>query len=208
MKADLVVKGGWVVASQETFIGGVAISNGEFVAIGADEAHPDGKDVIGAGDKHILPGLIEGHVHVREPGLTYKEDFGTGSTAAVCGGITTVMDMPNTIPPTADAEQVTVKQRPAEEQSLVDFGLIVVILQTNTDQIAPMAEAGVIGYKTFFGATVGNLPCPDDGFCLAAFSRIAESKLPLGIHAENRQIMDHYTDQLKAKGKNDPIYWE
>ena len=71
-----------------------------------------------------------------------------------------------------------------------------------------MAEAGVIGYKIFFGATVGNLPCPDDGVCLEAFSRIAESKLPLGIHAENRQIMDHYTDQLKAKGKNDPIYWE
>src|SRR3989442_13816078 len=91
---------------------------------------------------------------------------------------------------------------------LVDFGLIGVILQTNTDQIAPMAEAGVIGYKIFFGATVGNLPCPDDGVCLEAFSRIAESKLPLGIHAENRQIMDHSTDQLKAKGKNDPIYWE
>ncbi len=181
MKADLVVKGGWVVTPQETFKGGVAISNGKFVAIGTDDSLPDGKEVIDAGDKHILPGLIDGHVHFREPGLTYKEDFGTGSTAAVCGGIATVIDMPNTIPPTADAEQVTVKQRLAEEKSLVDFGLIGVILQTNTDQIAPMAEAGVIGYKIFFGATVGNLPCPDDGVCLEAFSRIAESKLPLGI---------------------------
>ncbi|PYS09408.1 MAG: allantoinase, partial [Acidobacteria bacterium] len=101
MKADLVVKGGWVVTPQETFKGGVAISNGKFVAIGTDDSLPDGKDVIDAGDMHILPGLIDGHVHFREPGLTYKEDFGTGSTAAVCGGIATVIDMPNTIPPTA-----------------------------------------------------------------------------------------------------------
>src|SRR5438094_4932691 len=208
MKVDLVVKGGWVVTSQETFKGGVAISNGKFVAIGTDDSLPDGKEVIDAGDKHILPGLIDGHVHFREPGLTYKEDFGTGSTAAVCGGITTVIDMPNTIPPTADAEQVAVKQRLAEEKSLVDFGIIGVILQTNTNQIAPMAGAGVIGYKIFFGATVGNLPCPDDGVCLEAFSRIAESKLPLGIHAENRQIIHYCTNQLKAEGKNDPIYWE
>src|SRR5438046_3285634 len=129
MKADLVVKGGWVGTPQETFIGGGAITDGKFVAIGTDDSLPEGKEVIDASDKHILPGLIDGHVHFREPGLTYKEDFGTGSTAAVCGGITTVIDMPNTIPPTADAEQVTVKQRLAEEKSLVDFGLIGVILQ-------------------------------------------------------------------------------
>src|SRR5262247_2300411 len=153
MAADLVIKNGWVVTSTEIFQGGVAISNEKIVAIGSNDQLPQGKEEIDAKGKHILPGLFDGHVHFREPGMTHKEDFTTGSTAAVCGGITTVIDMPNTIPPTADAEQVTVKQRLAEEKSLVDFGLIGVILQTNTDQIAPMAEAGVIGYKIFFGAT-------------------------------------------------------
>src|SRR2546427_8462929 len=95
MKADLVVKGGWVVTPQETFKGGVAIADEKFVSIGTDDSLPDGKEVIDAKGQHILPGLIDGHVHFREPGLTYKEDFGTGSTAAVCGGITTVIDMPN-----------------------------------------------------------------------------------------------------------------
>src|SRR5947199_9769466 len=208
MKADLVVKGGWVVTTQETFKGGVAISDGKFVAMGTDDSLPEGKEVIDVRDKHILPGLIDGHVHFREPGLNYKEDFGTGSTAAVHGGIATVIDMANTSPPTADAEQVTVTQRLAEEKSLVDFGIIGVILQTNTNQIAPMAQAGVIGYKIFFGATVGNLPCPDDGVCLEAFSRMAESQLPLGILAKYRQILNPVTINLKAKGKNDPIYWE
>src|SRR5919197_1186610 len=177
MKADLVVKGGWVVTSQETFKGGVAISDGQFVAIGTDDSLPEGREVIDAAGKHLLPGLIDGHVHFREPGLTYKEDFGTGSTAAVCGGITTVIDMPNVIPPTADAEQVRVKQRLAEEKSLVDFRVIGVIVQTNTDQIVPIAQAGALGYKIFFGETIGNLPFPDDGMCLEAFSLVAQSGL-------------------------------
>src|SRR5439155_24464691 len=111
MKADLVVKGGWVVTPHETFKAGIAISDGKFVAIGTDDSLPDGKEVIDAKDKHILPGLIDGHVHFREPGLTYKEDFGTESTAAVCGGITTVIDRPNTIPRTPGAEQRTIKER-------------------------------------------------------------------------------------------------
>src|SRR5439155_20068488 len=97
MKADLVVKGGWVVTTQETFKGGVAISDGKFVAMGTDDSLPEGKEVIDARDKHILPGLIDGHVHFREPGLTYKEDFGTVSTGAVGGAITPVSDMPNTL---------------------------------------------------------------------------------------------------------------
>lgn len=208
MKTDLVIKNGWVVSPEETFAGGVAIAGEKFVAIGTDESLPDGHEVIDAKGRHILPGIIDGHVHFREPGLTHKEDFGTGSTAAVCGGVTAVIDMPNVIPPTADAEKVKEKQRLAEEKSLVDFGILGVVVQTNTDQILSMAKAGAIGFKIFFGETVGNLPCPDDGMCIEAFSYIAQSKLPLGIHAENRQIMNYWTSKLRAEGKNSPIYWE
>ena len=67
--------------------------------------------------------------------MTHKEDFTTGSTAAVCGGITTVVDMPNTVPPTADAEQVKVKRELGEAKSLVDFGITGVVVQTNTKDI-------------------------------------------------------------------------
>lgn len=208
MSADLVIKNGWVVLPNETFKGGVAIKDEKFAAIGTDDVLPQGKEEIDAKGKHILPGIIDGHVHFREPGLTYKEDFGTGSTAAVCGGVAMVIDMPNTIPPTADAEQVKVKQKLAEEKSLVDFGILGVVVQTNTGQILPMAEAGAVGYKIFFGETIGNLPFPDDGMCMEAFSFIAKSKLPLGIHAENRQIMSYCTNKLKSEGKNSAVNWE
>ena len=79
MAADLVIKNGWVVTPEATFKGGVAISNDVIVAIGADDSLPQGKEEIDVKGKHILPGLFDGHVHFREPGMTHKEDFATGS---------------------------------------------------------------------------------------------------------------------------------
>jgi dihydroorotase len=208
MKVDLVVKNGWVVTPHDTIKGGVAIADGKFVAIGADATLPEAKQVIDAAGNHILPGLIDAHVHFREPGVTHKEDFATGSTAAVCGGITTVIDMPNQIPPTETAEQVLVKKRLAESKSMCDFAVLGVVHQTNAGDILPMAEAGAIGYKIFFGETIGNLPFPDDGMCIEVFSNITTSGVPLCVHAENRQIQHYWTNKLKQEGKNDPIYWE
>ncbi len=76
MKADLVIKNGWVVTPEATVHGGVGISDGKFVAIGIDESLPDAKEVIDANGRHILPGIIDAHVHFRDPGVTHKEDFG------------------------------------------------------------------------------------------------------------------------------------
>src|SRR5882672_10076077 len=111
MKADLVVKNGSIVTPEATVKGGVAIAAGKIVAIGADDTLPDGKRTIDAAGLHILPGLIDAHVHFRDPGVTHKEDFSTGSTAAVCGGITTIIDMPNQLPPTENAGEVGVKKK-------------------------------------------------------------------------------------------------
>ncbi len=208
MKADLVVKNGLIVTPESTTPGGVAILNGKIVAVGANEALPDAKEVMDVGGRHILPGLIDAHVHFRDPGMTHKEDFGTGSTAAVCGGITTVLDMPNVIPPTENAQRVREKKAIAESKALCDFGLYGVVYQTNADDVIPMAEAGVIGYKIFFGETVGNLPYPDDGMCFEVFQNITKSGLRLAVHAENRPIQHYWTNKMKEEGKSDPIYWE
>ena len=208
MKADMVIKNGTVVTPDNTFEGGVAIHDGKFVAIGTDDSLPEGAREIDAKGKHILPGLIDGHVHFREPGMTHKEDFGTGSRSAVAGGITCVVDMPNTIPPVTHPEQVEEKKRLAEEKSLLDFALLGVVVQTNADQILPMARVGAVGYKIFFGETIGNLPFPDDGVCQDVFQNITESRLPLCIHAENRQIMYHHLNRIKEEGKTAPVNWE
>src|SRR5262249_552237 len=99
MQADLVVKKGSILTPEATLQGGVAIAGGQRVGMGAEDAVPKGKRTIDASGLHILPGLIDAHVHFRDPGVTHKEDFATGSTSAVCGGITTIIDMPNQLPP-------------------------------------------------------------------------------------------------------------
>ncbi len=205
MTVDMKVINGQVVLPDGTHRMGVAIDKGKFVALGLEANLPDAREIIDATGLSVLPGLIDCHVHFRDPGFTYKEDFGTGSTAAVCGGVTTVIDMPNTNPPTQDEPTVKEKLRIAESKSLCDFGVVGVIMGTNIDKVFEMAGAGIVGYKCFLGETVGNLPSPDDGQFVDALRQIAETGMRIGIHAENRQITTHLVNKLKAQGRTDPL---
>src|SRR5215208_4290058 len=181
-KVDTVIKNGKVVTPTTTYEGvGVAIQDGKFAAILEDDLLPDAKEVIDAQGLHILPGIMDCHVHFRQPGLDYKAEWATDSVAAIHGGVTFVCDMPNTRPPTHDAEQVRVKREIAEANSFVDFGIIGLFTEDNYKDIIPMAEEGVVGYKVFMGETIGNIPAPDDG-----------------------QILQHMIQKLKAEGRTDP----
>jgi dihydroorotase len=100
MRADLVIHGGMAVNEWAVVPASVAVKDGLILAIGDDAAMPEAAERIDASGLHLLPGLIDVHVHVREPGLTHKEDWGTATRAAAAGGVTTIFDMPNTEPPT------------------------------------------------------------------------------------------------------------
>src|SRR5207249_35599 len=141
-KIDLLVKNGTVVTADSQARADVAIADGVFAAIaepGAIEA--SGAEVLDASGLYVLPGVIDGHVHFREPGLEYKEDFGTGSRSAVMGGVTTVVDMPNTLPPTSTAELVEQKRQLAEAKAYCDLGLFGLLVQDSVEQLRPMAAA-------------------------------------------------------------------
>lgn len=204
--ADLIVKNGTVVTPDMTLQADIAVKDGRFVAIAAPGhlglAAPEEFDATGL---HVLPGVIDGHVHFREPGLEYKEDWRTGSTAAAMGGVTTVIEMPNTNPKTDTAENVELKRRLAEAKSYVDFGIIGLLVQDSVPQLRPMAEAGVVGYKCFLGETIGNIPAPDDGMMLDGLREIAATGLRIGFHAENNEIMQHLIRKFKAAGRTDPL---
>jgi dihydroorotase len=203
---DLIVKNGTVVTSDATFDADLAIDDGKIVAIAQPgELSLDAAEVYDAAGKYVLPGVIDGHVHFREPGLEYKEDFGTGSRAAVMGGVTLVLDMPNTKPPTDTPEHVELKRRLAGEKSWCDFGILGLLVQENVDQIQPMAAAGVVGYKCFLGETVGNIPAPDDGMLLDGLREVAATGLRIGFHAENNDIMQHLIRKAKASGRTDAL---
>lgn len=203
---DLIVRNGTVVTSEATFDADLAIAGGQFVAIAEPGSLDlDAAEVYDATGKHVLPGVIDGHVHFREPGWEYKEDFGSGSRAAVIGGVTTVLDMPNTKPPTDNVEHFELKRKLAEEKSHCDFGILGLVVQENVADLKPLAEAGVVGYKCFLGETVGNIPAPDDGMLLDAFAEIAAVGRRIGFHAENNEIMQHLIRKAKESGRTDAL---
>jgi len=205
-QADLLVRNGTVVTATATFEADVAIRNGTFTAIGPrgslGMAAAEDYDATGL---HVLPGVIDGHVHFREPGFEYKEDWRTGSTAAAMGGVTTVIDMPNTNPRTDSVEGVELKRRLAESKSFVDFGIIGLLGQDNVPALRSIAAAGVVGYKCFLGETIGGVPAPDDGTLLDGLRAVATTGLRIGFHAENNEIVQHLIRQLKAAGRTDPL---
>ncbi|MDQ3554323.1 MAG: dihydroorotase family protein [Chloroflexota bacterium] len=189
----------------------LAIRDGRVVAV-ADRGALDlralgleGAEVVDASGLHVLPGVIDAHVHFREPGLEYKEDWASGSQAAVMGGVTCVLEMPNTVPPTDRAEHVREKQRLAEGRSWVDFGLFGLLARGGLERMRPMAQAGVIGFKCFLGETTGALPAPDDAELLSALREAASLRLRVGFHAEDRAIIALLVEAAQAGGRTDAM---
>ena len=201
--ADLLIKNGTIVTPQSVFQAGIAVEKGRIIAIGKESALPEAKESLDAKGLHVLPGLIDDHVHFREPGLTYKEDFATGSKAAAAGGVTTIMDMPNTLPPTAGVGELREKIRLAEGKSHVDFGVYAVITSENLDDIEALAKAGAAGFKLFMGETTGYIRCPDDGYLYEAFRKVRRTGLRVGAHAENDAILQRIKSRLMAEGRTD-----
>lgn len=203
MQADLAIKGGWVTSERGTVRAGIAVKDERIVAIADDAALPPSATVIDATGRYLLPGVIDDHVHFREPGMSHKETWATGSMAAAVGGVTTVFDMPNTDPPVDSLANLEVKRKIAAPQSCVDFGIYGLLGAHNLADLAPLADAGVIGFKLFLGNTTGNLPCPDDGVVREAFETLARLGLRCSIHAENSPMLFRREAQLEAAGRHD-----
>ena len=204
-RADLVVRGGRIVSPWGTFEGGVAARDGIIVAVGDDRELPPAHEVIEAAGRYVLPGVIDCHVHLREPGYEYKEDWRSGTAAAACGGVTTVFDMPNTLPITADAEGFLAKDTRASRSAHVDYGIYGLVGQENVGELERLAELGVIGFKCYMGETTGKIPPPDDGTMLAAFEIVGRLGMRVAVHAENDPILQHLVRRLKAAGRTDPL---
>lgn len=205
MTVQMLIKNGKIVSPASTLRGHLVIDNGKVDDILLyDENLPDAETTIDAEGKYVLPGLIDPHVHFREPGLEYKEDWNTGSQAAVAGGVTTIIDMPNVKPATWDVEALELKLECAKK-SYCDYGIYAVLVEGKGDQILPLAKAGVCGYKIFMGETIGNIPAPSDGEIIEQWTTMSQTGLRCGVHAEDNSILFYLRDKLKAEGRTDPL---
>ncbi|ELY83016.1 allantoinase AllB [Natrinema gari] len=206
MTVDLVVRNCTVVTpAGRTSDAGVAVEDGEIVAVGRSDRLPEADRVLDAEGNVLVPGIVDCHIHNREPGLEYKEDWESATRAAAAGGVTTVVGMPNTDPVIDRPEHLALKFERGEASAHVDFQSYAVVTSENLDLIPEIDETGALGFKIFLGSTVGDVPPPNDGEILEAMERIRETGKRLGFHEENGEIIDHYTERFKAEGRNEPI---
>jgi dihydroorotase len=158
---DLILKGGTVVNHDGEGVRDVALRGGRIAAIGNLGA--SAAETIDCRGLHVLPGVIDSHVHFREPGLTHKEDLETGSRGAVLGGVTAVFEMPNTEPNTTSAPALFDKVSRARHRMHCDFAFYIGATRENTHELAELERLpGVCGVKVFMGSSTGSLLIEDD----------------------------------------------
>lgn len=149
MTADLIISSSRLVTPDGERPGTVVVSDGRIQAILPRGDTPAATRTIDAGDAAVLPGVVDTHVHINEPGRTEWEGFTTATRAAAAGGVTTVVDMPlNSIPPTTTVAALHAKQQ-AAAASLVDYGFWGGVVPGNVDHLGPLLDAGVLGFKCF-----------------------------------------------------------
>ncbi len=195
---DLVLEGRLFINGELTQ-GCVGIDDGRIAAV---KKVLRGERRIDVGYRIVLPAAMDPHVHFRQPGMTHKEDFHTGSMAALHGGVTTVLDMPNTMPPTDRLQNLKDKKRMVKGTSFVDYGFFVsTSLPRRLEAMAPHAA----GLKIFMGSTTGSLLDNDDRSIHQMLRSAAELNVPVSVHAEDdSMISDGEARSLKEHLKLRP----
>jgi dihydroorotase len=180
----------------------IAIENGEIFKIGKPPQMPNADEKTNLKNMLVLPGLIEDHVHLRDQGKAYKEDFYTGTAAAAAGGFTTVLDMPNNDPVTLSAETLKNRMRIAENRSLVNIGFYSEFPK-DLGAAAGIVTQGAVGFKLFMAHQVGGLNIDDDEALQGAFTKVGELAVPVAVHAEDKTLLMANEKRLKRANRHD-----
>ena len=165
----------------------VGITDGRITEVGKHVAGGEERIELGTSIT-VLPGFMDPHVHMRDPGLTHKEDFPTGTTAAACGGVTCVLDMPNTKPPVTDVQTLMDKKRALSGRAFVDYGVFAAV--TPNCPVNLLAHH-VPAFKMFMGSTTGNILMNDDAEIEPVMAEIARTGKVLSVHAEDDNLIVH-----------------
>ena len=166
--------------------GGFVVEDGTVVEVGPHAAHDERIDL---GERVLLPGAVDPHVHFRDPGHPEKEDFRSGTRAAALGGVTTVMDMPNTDPPVFSRDVLERKQRIAEERALVDFGLYAGL---DAEGRATSMFSHATAVKIYLGATTGNLLVRQRTVLRHALEAAARAGRTVAVHCESQDCIERH----------------
>ena len=195
---DLILKGGTVVNHDGAGVRDLGIKDGRFAAIG-DLGQASAGETVDCRGLHVLPGVIDSHVHFREPGLTHKEDLESGSRGAVLGGVTAVFEMPNTVPTTTDADALADKVKRGHHRMHCDFAFYVGATRENTSDLGELERLpGACAVKVFMGSSTGSLLIEDDAGVRAVLNAISRRA---AFHSEDE---DRLRERMNLRVEGDP----
>lgn len=197
---DATITHGWVVTDGQ-FITAVGLHN-DWPAVHA--TLPAGCITIDAGQQLLMPGAIDCHVHFRDPGLTHKADMATESAAAVAGGVTSFIDMPNTKPATVTMADVEAKQQRAAQASMANYGFFIGATDSNLDQLLEADYTKVAGVKLFMGSSTGGMLVEQSSILHQIFSRVPAL---IAVHAESEATIRQARAEISKQypGGNIPV---
>jgi len=188
----------------------VAIRNGQIAALLGPQETIEAEETIDAAGMYVLPGAIDIHFHCRAPAYPQRGDFATETRAAAAGGVTTIFEMPISKPCCATGDVFRMRKALAEADCCVNYGLYAAPGLLDRDEIADMVDEGAIGFKIFMTSAPAGRDDEFEGLCLPevpelyqALKLVAETGLVCAVHAENNQLLEWHTEQLKAAGRND-----
>ena len=201
---DLILKGGTLVNHDGEGARDLGIRGGRFAAIG-DLSRAAAGEVIDCKGLHLLPGVIDSHVHFREPGLTHKEDLESGSRGAVLGGVTAVFEMPNTDPLTVDAAAIADKVKRGHHRMHCDFAFYVGATRENTWHLGELEMLpGVCAVKVFMGSSTGSLLIEDDEGVRAVLKSIRRRA---AFHSEDEyRLRERMNLRVEGNPSSHPVW--
>lgn len=203
--SEFAIKGAWVWHRDSFQNLSVGVKDGKIAEV-SKKAHEKFSRVLDASGKYLIPGLVDLHVHTRDPGYTHKEDFRTATMAAAAGGVTTIVDMPNLTPAPNTASIYEAKIKDCKQKALVDFNSYA--LPTKLEEITSIARLGAVGFKFFMILPKGDKPVypylpdtaiTDYGKIMVAFQEIAKTNLPCVVHPLEPEIWREAEAQIAGK---------
>ncbi len=199
----LLIQHGTIVNENNIFDGSVIVEDSKITKIVEGDTVPNASfdDVIDASGCFVLPGLIDDHVHFREPGLTEKADIDSESSAAAAGGITTYFDMPNTVPQTTTLEALEDKFKIAAQKSHVNYSFFFGATNDNVELFSKLDPHRIPGIKLFMGSSTGNMLVDRREALEKIFST---AQMPIMVHCEDTDIINRNMAEAKLKYGDDP----
>lgn len=195
-----------IVNDGKSFRGSIVVNNGKIVEILEGDTLPHGEcdEIIEASGMYLIPGVIDDHVHFREPGLTRKATIASESRAAAAGGVTSYMEMPNTVPQTTTPEALKEKYAIAARDSAINYSFYFGATNSNVGDFAKLNPSKVCGIKLFMGSSTGNMLVDKQNELEKIFKEAERINMPVAVHCEDSSIIAANTKAVKEREGEDP----